>query len=40
MTLVDANPLKNTKDFFIDKLIKNSIDTCKIIIKSIVIYGA
>lgn len=40
MTLVDVDPLKNTKDFFIDKLTKTNIDTCRILITSIVIYGA
>ncbi len=40
MTLVDVDPLKNTKNFFIDKLTKTSIDTCRILTESIIIYGA
>ncbi len=39
MTLVNVNLLKNTKGFFIGKT-KTSIDTCRILTKSIVIYGA
>ncbi len=40
MTLVDADPLKNTKDFFTDKLTKTSIDTCRFLAEFTVIYGA